>query len=125
MKGMEIILNERQRQIEAEGFSFQHDDTHQKGELGDAAWCYVKHASSYERGTNFDVLSVPNAWPWSIRDWKPGQPLDDYRKAGALYLAEAERYGRIGPRKKWIADSCQRQAEYCAAQIDRLLESSP
>lgn len=35
------VLAERRRQIEAEGWTPEHDDEHSNGELSDAAGCYA------------------------------------------------------------------------------------
>ena len=47
--GIEAIAAERQRQIEAEGWTPGHDDTHDRGELARAAACYALHAGLYRR----------------------------------------------------------------------------
>lgn len=39
--GIEIIAEERKRQIEVEGWTLEHDDEHRCGELSDAAVCYA------------------------------------------------------------------------------------
>ena len=38
--GIQLILEERNRQIAQEGYSFEHDDEHTRGELAAAASCY-------------------------------------------------------------------------------------
>lgn len=76
------ILNERRRQIEVEGWTPEHDDEHEGGELAHAAACYARGSSS--------------DWPWDMSWWKPGR---DYRrrlvKAAALIIAEIERLDRL------------------------------
>jgi hypothetical protein len=82
-KAIEDIANERQRQIEAEGWTPEHDDQHSSGELADAAACYA-------RGKQMSAV-----WPWDEKWWKPGP--DRRRqlvKAGALIVAEIERLDR-------------------------------
>lgn len=44
--GVELIAEERQRQIEIEGWSAEHDAKHDEGELIGAAGCYTAHALS-------------------------------------------------------------------------------
>lgn len=41
MSGIEAIASERQRQIEQEGWTTEHDDTHADGEMARAAACYA------------------------------------------------------------------------------------
>lgn len=76
------VLAERRRQVEAEGWSPEHDDTHVRGEMMDAAICYL-HRRREEA-----------AWPWDRSWWKPTDRRRDLVKAGALILAEIERLDR-------------------------------
>ncbi len=78
--GMRLIRMERQRQIEKEGWSTEHDDLHTDGQLSRAAL-------AYEQGdkTNF---------PWDEEYWKPTTELRDHVKAGALLMADKERIER-------------------------------
>lgn len=82
--GIEIISEERERQISVEGWSPEHDDAHTNEELVQAA---VKYA-----------LPKGNLWPaaWSI-DWYKPTPEDrikELAKAGALIAAEIDRLRR-------------------------------
>lgn len=82
------VLAERQRQIEKEGWTPEHDDEHSNGELADAAACYAGTLSSR-------WVTPPTGWPWGEKWWKPS--TDRRRmliKAGALILAEIERLNR-------------------------------
>ena len=92
---IELIAAERQRQIDAEGWTPEHDDAeHYAGELVAAAICYAYHPFSDERLAN----PVPWRWPWEPESWKP-TPKDLIReliKAGALIAAEIERLQRRG-----------------------------
>lgn len=91
------VLAERQRQIETEGWTPRHDDTHDGGELARAASCYASAA-----GTAPDVrrdiearASLPDeVWPWPMDWWKPTTRRRDLVKAAALVLAEIERLDR-------------------------------
>ena len=92
MTGVERIAAERQRQIEIEGWTPEHDEQHRYGELPIAAACYAVHT------TNARVLN-PNgqdAWPWSPRDKR--QKHNCIRRleiAGALIAAEIDRLERL------------------------------
>lgn len=93
---LQDVVAERRRQVEAEGWTPEHDDEHAGGELASAASCYA-HVASY--GDIAHVISPadspPYNWPFDEAWWKPG---DDPRrmlvKAGALILAEIERLDR-------------------------------
>lgn len=78
------VLAERSRQIEAEGWTPEHDDQHKAGELAKAATCY---ASVYPLAASY--------WPWDLKWWKPSDRRRNLVKAGALIIAEIERLDRL------------------------------
>lgn len=80
------VLAERQRQISAEGWTPEHDDEHDVGELSQAAAFYAMYGLSFERGRV--------VWPWDESWLKPGSRRRNLVKAGALILAEIERLDR-------------------------------
>lgn len=88
MSGLSLIYAERQRQIEKEGWSAEHDDEHKRGELRIAGSCY---ASCFGEQTR-----IPPNWPWDEEWWKPRDRRSNLVRAGALYLAEHDRLLRIG-----------------------------
>lgn len=81
------VLAERERQQSAEGWTPEHDDQHDRGELAAAAACYA-HFGWMKTGR------APTEWPWSSGWWKPKDTRHDLVKAGALILAEIERLDR-------------------------------
>lgn len=84
------VLAERQRQVEAEGWSPEHDDEHEGGELAGAGACYAANASGFVW-----IGGWPGeVWPWAREWWKPSTPRRDLVKAAALILAEIERLDR-------------------------------
>lgn len=83
------VLAERRRQIEAEGWTPEHDDAYAEGDLAQAAGCYSLYAHCSE---NLD--GSPADWPWPDEWWKPAGPRRNLVKAGALILAEIERLDR-------------------------------
>ncbi|MGT2507883.1 hypothetical protein [Cupriavidus basilensis] len=83
------VLAERSRQVEAEGWTPEHDDEHADGGLAKAAATYAMHGS----GTNADWL-LSYWWPWDAEWWKPTDQRRSLVKAGALILAEIERLDR-------------------------------
>ena len=40
-RAIDDVLAERHRQVEAEGWTPEHDDTHARGEMASAAACWV------------------------------------------------------------------------------------
>lgn len=79
------VLAERRRQVEAEGWTSEHDGLHSTQELAFAAACYA----------TADAGDPPPAvWPWRLSWWKPTDRRRNLVKAGALILAEIERLDR-------------------------------
>ena len=92
------IRAERQRQLVAEGWSHDHDDKHDKGELARAASCYCDPNPTMSPGSFMDVpYEAPTRWPWGWDWWKPSERRRDLVKAGALIVAEIERLDRATP----------------------------
>ena len=84
-----LIAAERRRQIEAEGWTLEHDDQHANGELAAAAVCYAVPPDMRDPRPG----AIPDIWPFAARCWKP-TPDDRVRelvKAGTLIAAEIER----------------------------------
>lgn len=100
MSGAERIARERARQIEAEGWTPEHDDQHEPGQLVDAAACYaLQHATYQDRPWMPDPeygWQAPRLWPWAPSWWKPSDdPIRNLEKAGALVAAEIDRLQRL------------------------------
>ena len=89
------IAAERQRQVEVEGWTTEHDDEHCYGELAKAAACYaagqIVFAVSRDDWKEGGYRAV---WPWDRLWWKPRTPRYDLVRAGALILAEIDRLDR-------------------------------
>lgn len=92
------VIAERRRQIEVEGWTPEHDDVHDDGELALAAVCYALPDWQRHRIEILTALGhVPlwqKLWPWNREWWKPKSIRSDLVKAGALILAEIERLDR-------------------------------
>lgn len=87
MTGSELIKSERLRQIDKEGWSFEHDDQHNRGELIEAALCYIDP----------DIAT----WPWD-KSWDKRNQHNHIRRlaiAGALIAAEIDRLQREDERR--------------------------
>ncbi len=111
MIALELIANERKRQIE-KGFIPEHDDLHTHGELAQAATVYADaalrtacggvlefFADDYANSEETDII-----WPWlEYRDNQfqlkglniDADPISSCVKAGALLVAEIERLQRL------------------------------
>ena len=93
MNGVERIAAERKRQIEEEGFTAEHDDKWNCGELASAAACYViTEDRRYKVGRLADTM-----WVLSGDWWKPSPDnrIRELEKAGALIAAEIDRLIRL------------------------------
>lgn len=109
MNGVERIAAERQRQIDQEGYSPEHDLEHDNGALAFAAACYAAPQTIYaldayeSNGSSAPWGRVEWHEPWP-KDWRrtrpedvgpPNQPLHgrirELEKAGALIAAEIDR----------------------------------
>lgn len=97
MTGIESIAAERKRQVEAEGWSPEHDDENDAGEMAAAGAAYALNAACilypYD-GVGLEGL--PDSWPaqWDPAFWKPRTPREDLVRAGALIAAEIDRLDR-------------------------------
>lgn len=92
MSAIEDIAAERQRQIEKEGWTIEHDDEHGNGQLAQAAIVYAANASW--PGFVFERNPWWSLWPWDLSWWKPKDKRRDLIRAGALIVAEIERLDR-------------------------------
>ena len=92
--GIELIAEERQRQIEVEGFTAIRDTLYANEELAKAAVSYAL-PKQYKLINRYGQMLpiIPEYWPWHHSWWKPS-PNDRVRelvKAGALIAAEIDR----------------------------------
>lgn len=94
--GAELIAAERQRQIEKEGYTPEHDDDHTDTELVRAAICYAgmecEHPQFYDADGDRLLFKL---WPWHPSAFKPSlEQVPNLVKAGALIAAEIDRLQR-------------------------------
>lgn len=97
--GIELIAEERQRQIEVEGYSAQHDSQHKASEFAYAIIAYAEAAKAgincRELGiTNEDYISMVKShmgrhFPWG--QFKTTTDIRDLTKVGALAAALIDR----------------------------------
>lgn len=106
--GVDLIATERQRQIETEGWTPEHDDAHTLGELAVAGACYALLGTRWRDSQALGRSLIRGIlWPWEARWFKPAQYPDDppfppsktldiknLVRAGALIAAEIDRLQR-------------------------------
>ena len=84
------IESERVQQLTREGWTDEHDDQHELGEMAAAAGCYALAAAG-----NPEHQDPHDEWPWDWRWWKPTTARRNLVKAAALIVAEIERLDRV------------------------------
>jgi hypothetical protein len=99
MSGTALIEAERLRQIYTKGMSYAHDDTHDNGDL-------INAAIGYSCAVDMTLAVPPLNWPWSSASWKPAKfdknsdkskieaHIRNLTKSGALIAAEIDRLQR-------------------------------
>lgn len=106
------IASERERHLNVEGWTAEHDDQHAGGEMAAAAACYAtgdRHettgyrAPSFRTGTGYTTVGRSSGlWPWSREWWKPTDKRRNLIKAGALIVAEIDRLDRIAEDQRTV-----------------------
>ncbi|MEI6752373.1 MAG: hypothetical protein WCK78_04325 [Paludibacter sp.] len=114
--GIELISEERKRQIEKEGWTSTHDNQHVNNELAIVASLYALPNGQRE-------ITVRSRWPetWDYEWWKPTPEnrVKELQKAGALIAAEID---RIQSQQKTIKsfeleDTTDNLCNYCGMNI--------
>ncbi len=88
-KAMSDVMAERDRQENVEGFTADHDDQYDDGQLERAAASYAL----------FDCRRVGHwfindIWAWSSKWWKPRSHRENLVRAAALLIAAIEKIDR-------------------------------
>lgn len=81
--GIELIAEERQRQIDVEGYDAEHD-------LGESPNKIVAAAISYAM-CDIDKQEAEAWWSWDFKFWKPKDRQRNLVRAGALIAAAIDR----------------------------------
>lgn len=121
--GVELIMDERKRQIEEEGWTAEHDDRHGDGKLSLAACCYAMPVPLFEKVETSSKFLFQDPWPWDMSydkrhrckasdrgvrakpyEYTPGERMDLLVKAGALIAAEIDRINRLREGQGWKDD---------------------
>ena len=103
--GIELIAEERKRQIEVEGWTTKHDNEHPACNMALAGACYALDvASVHGVGGNLRMMCAKLSkisWPWDEKWWKPTpeDPVRQLVKACALIAAEIDRFQRMATSK--------------------------
>ena len=94
--GVELIADERKRQIEELGYSIEHDSKHLTSEFALNACSYIESAmiKAYG-GKTLTVEELKNGWLWDKEAFKPKTPLKDLIRAGALIAAAIDNLMRV------------------------------
>lgn len=93
IKSIELVKEERLRQITEEGYSWRHDDNETTHQLSDAAIVYACVAPM-----RYEIM---HKWPWDKDCFKPDETytyngrIRELTKAGALICAEIDRLIRL------------------------------
>ena len=96
LEGIDLVKNERTRQIAEEGYSCIHDDQETAHQLSNAAIVYATPAPLRHE--------IMHKWPWDIKYFKPDSTatidgrIRELTKAGALICAEIDRLIRAKER---------------------------
>lgn len=85
------VLAERARQVSAEGWTSEHDDAHDRGEMAGAGACYALASTTQHWAVG---QAIKTFWPWAAEWWKPKSPRENLVRSAALILAEIERIDR-------------------------------
>lgn len=85
---MLAAIAERFRQEDQEGWSTDHDNELDHGELARAGATYLLHAGTVSETT-------PHEWPWTGQWWKPHGYRRDLVRGVALAIAEGDRFDRM------------------------------
>jgi hypothetical protein len=88
MSGAEMIADERQRQVQQEGWTPEHDDEHDEGEMAISAAAYAL------RHTHKKPIAVDLECEGSCFPLKPKDPIRNLVRAGALIAAAIDRIQR-------------------------------
>jgi hypothetical protein len=97
--GIELIAEERARQMQREGWTPDHDDGHYGKEMAEAAVAYLMFYGE-QRGNaqvpaHISDMILARHWPWGRTWWKPKDELRNLVRAGALIAAEIDRLERL------------------------------
>jgi len=89
LAGAALIVQERLRQIDEEGYAAEHDQRVGSRDLIRAAEAYIASAQGYDREARY-------RWPWDPEAFKPSEDvIRNLVKAGALLAAAIDVYQAV------------------------------
>ena len=91
--GIDLIVDERRRQVESEGWTPEHDDGHADGSLVEAAYLIVEKLTT----TPLSGASWPHELSEHVARKYADDPIRRLTIAGALIAAEIDRLQRKAP----------------------------
>lgn len=98
--GLELIADERKRQIDVKGYNQQHDSQHNVSEFISAAKSYITTAGIYaikqqcdctDDGITNGIDFEKRTYVWGYESFNPKDCISDLVKAGALIAAAIDR----------------------------------
>jgi hypothetical protein len=101
--GIDFIKEERERQLNVEGWSSEHDDKYLSDELARAAATYaIPINAQYIFDGAFGINYRGTLWPFDKSWYKPSPEdrIKELSKSGALIAAEIDRLNRLTLRKE-------------------------
>jgi hypothetical protein len=107
--GVRDVLAERQRQIDVEGWTAEHDAQHSPDDLYHAALCYIIAGGPDSK--------CPAGWPWDLEWWKPKDRRRNLVRAGALFLAATDRAKAAS--LQHVAIEMAGRSQQCMRMIDK------
>ncbi|TIM14496.1 MAG: hypothetical protein E5Y67_12520 [Mesorhizobium sp.] len=124
MNAIADIAAERQRQIESEGWTPEHDDKHEKGELAGAAACYALHDVNYVAPSHYPPRRVYAAVS-EARDAVSKTEMATTREAIRLAIGEPKAPTRWPWDASWWKPTARRRdlvkaGALIAAEIERI-----
>ncbi len=113
------VLNERQRQIDSEGYDERHDSRHYPDQLAMAAVAYLLADEEYSFPDNGDSYSG-RFWPWGYLSFKPKDKRRNIVRAAALLIAELDKMDNDAEAEKSIDEHLDEQSIAYAYHIEQL-----
>ena len=115
--GIDLIAQERNRQLTDEGYHAKHDDIHNCGELAMAAACYASTFKIYRLGRPVNGFDFCDPFPWGPRFDKRFQ-YGEHRTSPGNILPDPKTYSYAER-----LDLLTKAGALIAAEIDRLLRT--
>lgn len=120
--GVDLIAAERQRQIDAEDWTAEHDDSHKDNALAWAATCYAAPGRIYVERHQADRIAFVDPWPFEARSDLAGRGFYDWDKRKKDDRGYQTNYVQMPPAGDRL-DYLVKAGALIAAEIDRIQRS--